>query len=994
MAAPLAWLAVDVIERRRLMAPRAPLLTSAPYPALRTCIAYLAVGALGAVALWWYSRLLRMVVLQTNVDLLHFSLHPLDANRLALAFGLVLLHAATVWTAAALARLPTVLWRAPRGQLAWLATIAWAGGALLAVAAISTSPAATPAMPLLLALAASMGCAIALSRLRLRARHVSQTLRLGALFMALLAPSLALYPTLLAFATDAKEQLIANEYGPEALSLRDDLQHRVDRARDQIDALPALAEYVTAASDTETPTTDRGFLVWSQTDLGTYRLTSAVELYRGDGRLVSRFALKLPAYGAGPYSPGTCGWAISDDISPIGASEPHVLRASRGICVRGRVVGAVVVRAMVDYRTLPFIAPQDPYLESLRPDRRALGEDVTGRDVEFAVYGWSRAPIDARGPSVWTLPDRVFDRTVASRDRFWDTLDRDGASFRVYFLSDRGGIYALGYPVITPFGHLINLAELVMLAFALYRSAGRRRDHLWHADRRNPLQRPRAASRGALELLPQAVPVLLGGRRAAGRDSRHRDPDVLRGRARSRRDRRRRQDGDRGAAARRRLRNPPATRRDARCARRRHHGSGESRHRRGREPVRSFELCWRRASATCSRHSCCPHVRRPTSIVACTSTAPLCTSAEQAVGPVGYLVAAAPVRTGGREGIVTVPVTLRQREIEQQIDELDRRVLFGAVLFSLLGGALGYWMAERVADPVSRLTRATRRIARGDLDARVAAAATDELGRLVEDFNRMAADLKQQRAELERTQRLEAWADMARQVAHDIKNPLTPIQLSAEHALRINRDTGRPLSPVLDECVTAILGQVRLLRQIASEFSSFASSPTSRPELTDVAALVDEVVAPYRTGLGERIAITVDASAGLPAARIDRNLFARALTNVIENALHAMPGSGRLTISVRQGSNPESPVPAASHQPPATSHQPAATIVVQVTDTGVGMDQDALGRIFEPYFSTKATGTGLGLTIAKRNVELNGGTIAVTSQRGAGTTVTIELPVT
>jgi signal transduction histidine kinase len=123
-----------------------------------------------------------------------------------------------------------------------------------------------------------------------------------------------------------------------------------------------------------------------------------------------------------------------------------------------------------------------------------------------------------------------------------------------------------------------------------------------------------------------------------------------------------------------------------------------------------------------------------------------------------------------------------------------------------------------------------------------------------------------------------------------------------------------------------------------------------------------------------------------------------ALTNVIENALHAMPGSGRLTISVRQGATPSHQSAAASHQPlatghqsPATSHQPPS-IVVQVTDTGVGMDQDALGRIFEPYFSTKATGTGLGLTIAKRNVELNGGTIAVTSQRGAGTTVTIELP--
>ena len=258
---------------------------------------------------------------------------------------------------------------------------------------------------------------------------------------------------------------------------------------------------------------------------------------------------------------------------------------------------------------------------------------------------------------------------------------------------------------------------------------------------------------------------------------------------------------------------------------------------------------------------------------------------EQEVGAIRYAIAAAPVRTAGREGIVTVPVTLRPLEIERQIDELDRRVLFAAVLFSLLGAGLGYVMAERIADPVNRLTRATRRIARGDLDARIAATSADELGRLVRDFNQMAADLQRQRSELERTQRLEAWADMARQVAHDIKNPLTPIQLSAEHAQRVNIDHGRPLSPVLDECVAAILGQVRLLRQIASEFSSFASSPTPHPEPTALPALLDEVVTPYRAGLAGRIAIDVNAPDDLPLVTIDRNLFARALTNIIENAL-------------------------------------------------------------------------------------------------------------
>jgi len=342
---------------------------------------------------------------------------------------------------------------------------------------------------------------------------------------------------------------------------------------------------------------------------------------------------------------------------------------------------------------------------------------------------------------------------------------------------------------------------------------------------------------------------------------------------------------------------------------------------------------------------------------------------------VPYRLAAAPVRAAGRELIVTVPQSLRQQDTEQQIDELDRRVVFAVVLFSLLGATVGYWMAERIADPVNRLTRATRRIARGDLDARIATTSSDELRRLVEDFNQMADDLKRQRADLERTQRLEAWADMARQVAHDIKNPLTPIQLSAEHARRVNQDRGRPLSPVLDDCVNAILMQVTLLRQIAAEFSSFASSPTARPEATRLSEVIEEVVQPYRAGLANRIAIEVDAPRNLPLVTIDRTLFGRALTNVIENALHAMPGRGTLRVESRQ-----SIVEGRKH------------VIVDVIDTGVGMDADALAHIFEPYFSTKTTGTGLGLTIAKRNVELNGGTIDVRSERGVGTTVTIRFP--
>jgi signal transduction histidine kinase len=180
------------------------------------------------------------------------------------------------------------------------------------------------------------------------------------------------------------------------------------------------------------------------------------------------------------------------------------------------------------------------------------------------------------------------------------------------------------------------------------------------------------------------------------------------------------------------------------------------------------------------------------------------------------------------------------------------------------------------------------------------------------------------------------------------------------------------MGDVLDHCVSSILTQVRLLRQISSEFSSFASSPTARRAAVSVPELVAEVVDPYRTGLEGRIEIDNRVPAVLPTVLVDRTLTARALVNVVENALHAMPGTGSLTIEA-----------AADRE----------MVSIDVTDTGVGMDEEALQRVFEPYFSTKATGTGLGLTIARRNIELNGGSIDVRSEKGMGTTVTVRLPV-
>jgi len=980
--AALVWVAIDTIEQRRVSRPRAHLIVSERAATLVTVSAFSAAGAVAAAGLWAYERVLGGIASQAAQDLVSFSLHPFEAGRLGTAAALVLLHAAVVWGAAGVLRLPAVLWRPSRlqrrRQLAALAAAAGAGVVLLFVAAGTTR---VPPGPLALTVGIAGLGALLLSRPHAAARRASQAARLGLFFLALALPAVALYPSLDAFAAASKERLVESQLAPQVASQREDLQvRRLPQALEAIDAAASLAEFVTSSSEDAAPTTDRAFIVWSQTELASSRTTSAIELYGANGRLVSRFALDLPEYATIEYRGGSCSdWEVYEEVSPFGSTLRNVLRASRAICVNRQRVGGIVVRARLDYRSLPFASSPNPYLESLMPQNAIARENAFGSDVELAFYGWSRAPIYASGTKVWPLDDSLFEKMIESRDATWQRVVRDGVVFRVYFFNDRGGIYALGYPVVTWLGHLINLGELLFFCGTLYAIL------LVGATLFNLLTSQTPASGRALLrevrssfyrklfiafVASSVVPVVVLAVATSTYFANQFRAGVEEAAVKT------------ATVAQRLIEDYVALQQRGAGSLDRIDDEFMLLVRRAiDEDVNLFD--GPRLRATSERPLFASRIlpsRTPADVYRAIGLDRLPTTVvvEELGGSPGYLVAAAPVRAGVREGIVTVPQTLRQRDIEQQIDEIDRRVLSAAVLFVLLGSALGYWMAERIADPVNRLTRATRRIARGDLDARIAATSSDELRRLVEDFNRMADDLKKQRTDLERTQRLEAWADMARQVAHDIKNPLTPIQLSAEHARRINLDRGQPLSPALDECVDAILSQVKLLRQISSEFSSFASSPTARPEPTDLGALLEEVVEPYRTGLSMRIPLSVEAQPGLPQVSIDRTLFARALTNVIENALHAMPGRGALALRAFAEKNDAASLP---------------HVIVEVRDTGIGMDAEALARIFEPYFSTKATGTGLGLTIAKRNVELIGGTIAVRSERGTGTTVTMRLPV-
>ncbi len=986
VAAAIALLAGPVVRLRiGLRSVRRPTEHAPAGFLLRQVLAGVAV----AIILVVFARLLPHAVDPVTIDLRRFSLHPWSATRLALLTGILACHAAALWACTLMLSAALSPWRVGAAiGLRVRILVLWIAPSIAIAAVFEIRGWALPTLGLVLSAVACAIAALLAARLVVWYRHTTVAARILALFAAFLLPSLLLYPSVDDFAEGAMRTVIASQYAVQAQRHSQTLQERLNEARAEIDAVATLPSLV--SSDPAVPvscerTPERAFFVWNRTALARARLSSAVELYNEQGACVSRFSLNLPEYSGTAQAPqieaaSPCRWDVFGEAAPFGAEERRMLHAARRICTTDapggppRVVGTIVVHVLVfDYRTLPFITSQNPYFEVFRPvEGGTPREGTTGSEVEVAIYGWSLGAVYNSPHAAWSIDDELFARIYdPARTPFWTTVRTGDRRYQVFFSNDRVFIYAIGYRTLTAFDHLVHLAELttlsgvlyglVLIGTALFTRAARARPRLGRA----LLREIRASFYRKLFLafvLAAIIPVLILAVAIRWYFANLLTADVALEAART------------AAVAQRVIEQSNAL----------------TQRTEGLAPATDDVMIWisqiidqdvnifdgAELIATSKRDLFASGLlakRTPDAVYRAIALQRLPSFVgEDLIGTVPYTIAAAPVHAGGKKVILTVPLATRQRDIDREIDDLDRGVHLAALLFILLGAAIGLSMAERIADPIRRLTRATRRIARGDFDAQIAVRSSDELSRLVDAFNSMAAELKAQRTQLERTHRLEAWAEMARQVAHEIKNPLTPIQLSAEHLRRVHADRGEPLGDVLEGCVNAILGQVKLLRQISAEFSSFASSPTARPAPVDVPELVSDVIDPYRTGLAGRIDVVNRVTGPLPRVFVDRTLVARSLANIVENALHAMPGQGRLTIDAF-----------ADHR----------FVTLRIDDNGVGIDEESLARIFEPYFSTKTTGTGLGLPIARRNIELNGGAIEIESGKGRGTAVIVRLPV-
>ncbi len=296
----------------------------------------------------------------------------------------------------------------------------------------------------------------------------------------------------------------------------------------------------------------------------------------------------------------------------------------------------------------------------------------------------------------------------------------------------------------------------------------------------------------------------------------------------------------------------------------------------------------------------------------------------------------------------------------------------GGILIAVL---LGSWAAARVTRPIEQLADAAGQVAQGNWDARVEVRGKDEVSQLAQSFNRMTTELLTQKERLVQAERVAAWRELARRLAHELKNPLFPLQLTVENLLRAKQLGSKEFDEAFRESSTTLLAEISNLKAIISRFSEFSKMPEPQLQAVHVNDVLRGVAqlfqaqfeAPGRPAI--RCVLELDRSVELVAA--DPELLHRALSNLVLNAMDAMPQGGSLTLRTQQKDG---------------------KVSIQVSDTGSGLTQEECARIFTPYYTSKKHGTGLGLAIVQSVVSDHGGTIAVHSDPGHGATFTIELP--
>ncbi|MGB2836024.1 MAG: ATP-binding protein, partial [Candidatus Sulfotelmatobacter sp.] len=296
----------------------------------------------------------------------------------------------------------------------------------------------------------------------------------------------------------------------------------------------------------------------------------------------------------------------------------------------------------------------------------------------------------------------------------------------------------------------------------------------------------------------------------------------------------------------------------------------------------------------------------------------------------------------------------------------------GGILLAIL---LSSWAAARVTRPVEQLAHAAQEVAEGNWNVRVDVLGDDELGQLADSFNRMTTELLGQKERLMQAERVAAWRELARRLAHELKNPLFPLQLTMENLVRARQQNPEQFEEVFRESSRTLLAEIANLKGIIAKFSEFSKMPQPQLRRVQVNEVIRGAVRLFQARLEApghaKISCDLQLDPHLEPISADAELLHRAISNLVLNAMDAMPEGGTLTLRTRNDGN---------------------QAVIEVADTGAGLTPEECERIFTPYYTSKEHGTGLGLAIVQSVVSDHGGRILVRSLPGRGTTFVISLP--
>ena len=284
---------------------------------------------------------------------------------------------------------------------------------------------------------------------------------------------------------------------------------------------------------------------------------------------------------------------------------------------------------------------------------------------------------------------------------------------------------------------------------------------------------------------------------------------------------------------------------------------------------------------------------------------------------------------------------------------------------------LGFVLARGVTGPLRRLEEMSRRIAADRYEPVTGPEGPGEIGALVAAFNRMARGLADSRERLRQTERLAAAEEVARRVAHEIKNPLSPIALTLEGLVRTRQTRPQEFDAAFEAAARTIQEEIQRIRGILEDFSRFGRLPVPRPRPSDLNGVISQVVTLY-AGSSATTRLVADLDAAMPLVSIDPDRMTEVINNLVGNALQALGGKGgTITVATRRVEEGAE---------------------IRVSDTGPGLPEQVLRRLFEPYVSTTQGGTGLGMAIVRRIVLDHGGRIEAGNRPGLGAEVRILLP--